>query len=266
MWHPWSPRKNLKLAPEKLHVETSLTGSWPEDFPGVGNRSGVCHVLLTLLWHLDQAELLGTCWAGHLRRKQLGLGNGCFGVPLEGRIFFLPFLQRETGLRRGRTTQRGRSGGVPRVLARIRTGGPSYQAAYWRAVLATACQYVEGCRTLIQPLCAEEEVPTAANLNLYRGGTRELVGTAMMSRCLESVVRPNSLCRCVLAALQSSNGRVSPVRTMKPTFAAFSMVTSLSWMANVRTSFFIVRILVWNRNGLTLRSVGSNNMFPPVPF
>ena len=25
-------------------------------------------------------------------------------------------------------------------------------------------------------------------------------------------------------------------------------------------------LLVWNRNGLTLRSVGSNNMFPPVPF
>ena len=32
-----------------------------------------------------------------------------------------------------------------------------------------------------------------------------------------------------------------------------------------RVSFFIVRILVWNRKGLALRSVGSNNMHPLVP-
>ena len=51
---------------------------------------------------------------------------------------------------------------------------------------------------------------------------------------------------------------------MKDTCAVSAMVTYLSWMADVRTSFFIVRILVGNRNGSTLRSVGSNNMFPPV--
>ena len=50
------------------------------------------------------------------------------------------------------------------------------------------------------------------------------------------------------------------------TCAGLDMVTFLSWMANVRTSFFIARVPVWNRIGLTLRSVGSNNMFPPVPF
>ena len=55
-------------------------------------------------------------------RKQLGLGNGCSGVPLEGRIFFLPSAQQETGIRKGRTTQRGRSLGIPRVLVRKRTG------------------------------------------------------------------------------------------------------------------------------------------------
>ena len=55
-----------------------------------------------------------------------------------------------------------------------------------------------------------------------------------------------------------------PVRMMKDTCAALAMVTFLSWMANVRTSFFIVRALVGNRNGLMLRSVGSNNMSPPV--
>ena len=42
------------------------------------------------------------------------------------------------------------------------------------------------------------------------------------------------------------------------------MVTFLSWTANVRTSFFIGRTLAGNRIGLTLRSVGSTNMLPPV--
>ena len=51
---------------------------------------------------------------------------------------------------------------------------------------------------------------------------------------------------------------------MKLAYAVLAMVTFLSWMANVRTSFFIVRVLVGNRNGLTLRSVGLNSMLPLV--
>ena len=46
--------------------------------------------------------------------------------------------------------------------------------------------------------------------------------------------------------------------------ATLAMVTFLSWMANVRTSFFTVRIPVWNRSGLTLRSVGSSGTLLPV--
>ena len=42
-----------------------------------------------------------------------------------------------------------------------------------------------------------------------------------------------------------------PVLMMKDTCAVSAMVTYLSWMADVRTSFFIVRILVGNRNGST---------------
>ena len=41
--------------------------------------------------------------------------------------------------------------------------------------------------------------------------------------------------------------------------ATLVMVTFLSWMANVRTSFFTVQIPLWNRSGLTLRSVGSGS-------
>ena len=66
-------------------------------------------------------------------------------------------------------------------------------------------------------------------------------------------------------APQSSDGSVGPVLTMRDTCAVSAMVTFLSWMADVRTSFFIERILVGNRNGSTLRSVGSNNMLLPVP-
>ena len=48
------------------------------------------------------------------------------------------------------------------------------------------------------------------------------------------------------------------------TCVGLAMVTFLSWMANAKTSSCIVRIPVGNKNGSTLRSVGSNNMFPPV--
>ena len=51
---------------------------------------------------------------------------------------------------------------------------------------------------------------------------------------------------------------------MKAARAGLAMVTFLSWMVNARTSSFIGRTLAGNRIGLTLRSVGSNSMFPLV--
>ena len=42
------------------------------------------------------------------------------------------------------------------------------QATYWCELLATASWFVEGTAPMMRPWCAEEEVPTAANLNLYR--------------------------------------------------------------------------------------------------
>ena len=41
-------------------------------------------------------------------------------------------------------------------------------------------------------------------------------------------------------------------------------MTFWSWMANARTSSFTVRIPVWNRSGLTLRSVGLSCILFPV--
>ena len=52
---------------------------------------------------------------------------------------------------------------------------------------------------------------------------------------------------------------------VKLTCAVLAMVIFLSRMANIRTSFFTVRIPVWNRSGSTLRSVGSGNILLLVP-
>ena len=44
------------------------------------------------------------------------------GAFLKGRIFFLPLPYLEAGLKRGRTTQRGRSLGIPCARAHMRMG------------------------------------------------------------------------------------------------------------------------------------------------
>ena len=104
-------------------------------------------------------------------RKQKNLEFGFFGVPSKERIFFLSLAQQETGKGRGRTAQRGRSPVIPHALVHMRMGmaplsghtlesgnGQPLLAGVWRAIAP-----------LMQPWCAEGEVPTAANLNLYRG-------------------------------------------------------------------------------------------------
>ena len=108
-------------------------------------------------------------------------------------------------------------------------------------------------------------MPTAANLNLY-WGRKSCVGWHSDDEPLfgeRGEAKP--IVTVSFGTQHSSNGRASPVRTAKLACAVFAIVTFLSWMANVRTSFFTVRILVWNRNGLTLRSVGSDNMPVLVP-
>ena len=84
----------------------------------------------------------------------------------------------------------------------------------------------------MKPWCADGEVPTAANLNLYRGWN-SCVGWHCDDELLFG--------KCGDAKLIVSDGGVSPVRTMKDTFAALAMVTFLLWMANVRMSSFIGR-------------------------
>ena len=49
-----------------------------------------------------------------------------------------------------------------------------------------------------------------------------------------------------LALLFFSNGGAGPAWTVLNAFVGLVMVTFLSWMANVKMSFFIVQVLVWN--------------------
>ena len=63
---------------------SGFPGRW-KSFQCVLSRWLVLLVLIILLCHLGQAELFGSCWAGHS------------GVPSKGGIFFLPLTQLETG-------------------------------------------------------------------------------------------------------------------------------------------------------------------------
>ena len=105
-----------------------------------------------------------------LEKKHLGLGYGCSVVPSTGKIFFLPFAQLETGSRKG-------SYHTAWSVHPLSSFTCSY--AYWRG-FAFGAQTGKRCwpllarvwraiAPLMKPWCAEGEVPTAANLNLYRG-------------------------------------------------------------------------------------------------
>ena len=79
-------------------------------------------VLISLLCYLGQAVKLENNWDGCNWRKLTGLGCGFSGVPFKRRIFVLPLPFLETGLKRGRTTQHGRSRGIPCARAHMRMG------------------------------------------------------------------------------------------------------------------------------------------------
>ena len=105
-------------------------------------------------------------------------------------------------------------------------------------------------------------MPTAANLNLYRGwkscvgwhcDDEPLFGKYGDAKLIVSV----SLGNFALFRWR----RQSCPWLMKVARAGLTMVTFLLWMGNARTSSFIGRTLAGNRIGLTLRSVGSNRMF-----
>ena len=177
-------------------------------------------------------------------------------------MYFLPLLQGEIGCRKDRTTQRGRSPGFPRVLAHIRmaqlsghelAGGVGLLAGLWRAIAP------------LKPWCAEGDVPTAANLNLYRGW-KSRVGWHSDNEPLFGERGDSKLIVSVSFGTRAPfrwKGKSCPDSEASSCCLGHGDILVVD--AKVRTSFFTVRIPVWRRRGFTLRSVGSGNILFPVP-
>ena len=118
---------------------------------------------------------------------------------------------------------------------------------------------------LMKPWCAEVEVPTAANLNLYRGGNSRVNWHSDNEPLFgRSGVHKLIVFGKLLALLFFSNGRAGPAWTVVSALVGLAMVTFLSWMANAKMSFFTVRVPVWNKSGLMLRTVGLDNILISV--
>ena len=89
--------------------------------------------------------------------------------------------------------------------------------------------------------CAEGDVLTAANLNLYWKRSSSVVWHSDY----EPLFGERGDAKVIVSTQALKNGRASPVWTVVLARATLVMVTFLSWMSNVRTSFFTVRIPVW---------------------
>ena len=142
----------------------------------------------------------------------------------------------------------------------------SYRATNWERCWPLPTGLWRAVAPLTKPWCAEGDVPTAANLNLCRGRFSRVAWHSDNEPQFGERGESKLIVSMSFGTGRSSSGRASPVRTVKLTRAGLTMVIFWSWMVNVRTSSFIVRIPVWSRSGLTLRSDGSNNILLPIPF
>ena len=87
-------------------------------------------------------------WVGHNWRKPFGLGYGCSGVPSKERIFFSSLVAAGDWVRKGSYHTACPVPSNSSCTCSYAYGArPRYRAQYWRAVLATARRYLEGCRS-----------------------------------------------------------------------------------------------------------------------
>ena len=116
-------QKSCMLRRGLVHKEVSLRRfPWSRSMELGMLRCPLPLILISLLCYLGQAVKLEGIWGGHRWRKLTGLECGFSGVPFKERIFFLPLPYLVTGLGRGRTTQHGRSLGIPCARAHMRIG------------------------------------------------------------------------------------------------------------------------------------------------
>ena len=88
---------------------------------------------------------------GHIEEKLKGRGSGCSGVRCRRTMCSRLWLQRDTGLKKGSYH------------------GPHTGRLCWPLLF----ELWKAIAPLMKPWCAEGEVPTAANLNLYGQGTAQ---------------------------------------------------------------------------------------------
>ena len=120
-------------------------------------------------------------WAGQRSAEWIRLvtdgensqvGVWLFGGALSGSsaFFFLHLLHLQAGFRRDRSLQLGRSPHCLRVLvhtcmSEARLSGHNLESGAGHCLINCG----RAIAPLMKPWCAEGDVPTAANLNLYRG-------------------------------------------------------------------------------------------------
>ena len=201
-------------------------------------------------------------WVGHFWRKQLGLGYGCSGCAFAASSAFFALAAFAGWVRKGSCLT---AWAVPPLSScscsylygRGTAVGPQSGERCW-PLLDTLWRAIT---PLMKPWCAEGDVPTAANLNLYRGWSsyvgrhsddEPLFGECGGAKLIVSV----SLGSSALFRWRSQS---------RPDDDGHSCLLGHGDI-HARMSSVIVRIPVRIRNGLTSRSVGSNSMLPPVPF
>ena len=117
-----------------------------KSFQGVLPWWPVLHVLIILLSHLGQVELVGTCWVGHSWRKQQGLGR-LFRGALQGKNLFSSLDAVRDWVRKGSYHTAWAVSCDSSCTCSYAYGHGSAIVPHWTAVLATAFRCVEGHRT-----------------------------------------------------------------------------------------------------------------------
>ena len=162
---------SLQQAPGRLHVETWAGRNGNPSLPisqVVGGDSPSPSFLLFVSPGPGREVRNGIAWS--LLEKTARSGVWLFRGALRGSSAFFAFVAFADW--------------VKKRIVPYGVGGPSSffvflfilvwarhgcRATIWRAVLATASRSVEAIAPPMKPWCAEGDVPTAANLNLYRG-------------------------------------------------------------------------------------------------
>ena len=208
----------------------------PADFPGGGNHVGVCGYggLPS-----PSSLLSRVTWAGQRSSEWDGLvtdGENChvLGLVVPGNSAVFAFAALASWVKNGSFLT---AWAVPPLSScscsylygRGTAIGPQTGERCWPLL----DKLWRAIAPLMKPWCAEGDVPTAANLNLYRDGLRMWDGTAMMNRCSVRfmMVLWFSLFKAVYASLSS---RVNLRRNCR--------------QKNSKTSFSPKKVFLFSRN------------------